>query len=131
MQFQSFLIFFRKFPQQFRLPHRLGTELPLSGTPPASDDWRAKENLQTARLVRHSVRDLSEHGITMPGEFDRTECVPDKPRRLIQILYERDRNPTQEAYRTEAAQYPTRAAWKTIIHFPIVSVPAIRYTYGI
>ena len=86
---------------------------PLSGTPPASDDWRAKENLQTARLVRHSARDLSEHGIIMPGEFDRTECVPDKPRRLIKILYKRDRSPTQEAYRTEAAQCPTGVAGET------------------
>ena len=34
-----------------------------SGGALAQADWRAKENLQAARGVRHSVRDLSEHGV--------------------------------------------------------------------
>ena len=45
----------------------------------------------------------------MPGEFDRTKCVPDKRRRLTQILCEQDWRLTQTAYRAGAVQRQTQA----------------------
>ena len=53
-----------------------------------------------------AVRDLFEPGITVPGEFDRTECVPDKPCRLLQILRKRDWSLAQSRSQTADCTAP-------------------------
>ena len=58
------------------------------GRASVSDDLRAKENLQAAQIVRHPVRDLSEHGVSRASSTGQ-DASGDNLRRLIQILCER------------------------------------------
>ena len=90
------------------------------GRASVSDDLRAKENLQAAQIVRHPVRDLSEHGVSRASSTGQ-DASGDNLCRLIQILCERGWSLRQKPCRGAECTEPKHSG-QSVTPAPIPSI---------